>query len=192
MATSFSTTDTHAPLPSFIPAQGPAIRDLATSIATLAEAIPETELPAAVASALQPFLGRADLLDPRHTQGAADQYRRHLLYADPLRRFSILALVWRPGQHTPVHGHTAWGAVGVHRGCLEVRNFDLMDAGSGLLSCIEQRCMEAIAGEISWVKTGLGDIHRLACAAGDGAISIHVYGRDLTQDPGSINITLPH
>lgn len=192
MATTFNTPHTGTPLPSFTVAQRPAIRDLANRIATLAEAIPETELPAAVAGALQPFLGRADLLDPRHTQGHAEQYRRHLLYADPLRRFTILSLVWRPGQQTPIHGHTAWGAVGVHEGWLEARSYDLVDAGSGLLSCAEQCCGEAGPGDTSWVQTGLRDIHRLACRAGNGAISIHVYGRDLSQDPGSINITLPH
>ncbi|UCG71713.1 MAG: hypothetical protein JSV45_10640 [Chromatiales bacterium] len=192
MATRFDTPLARAQLSSFSLPQRPAIRDLAARIATLADALPETALPAAVADALQPYLGRADLLDPRYTEGDVEQYRRHLLYADPLRRFTILALVWRPGQQTPVHGHTAWGAVGVHQGWLEARSYDLVDAGSGLLSCTETACGEAGPGDTSCVQTGLRDIHRLACRGGDGAISIHVYGRDLSQDPGSINITLPH
>ncbi len=192
MASTFHTPAARPPLPGFTAAQRPALRDLAGCIAILAEELPETELPAAVANALQPFLGRADLLDPRHTQGDAGQYRRHLLYADPLRRFTILSLVWQPGQQTPVHGHTAWGAVGVHQGWLEARMYALIDAGSGLLSCAEQSCGEAGPGDTSHVQTGLSDIHRLGCRSGDGAISIHVYGRDLSQDPGSINITLPH
>lgn len=192
MATGCNAPHTRARLPRFTLAQRPAIREFARAIATLAERIPETELPAAVADALQPLLGRADLLDPRHRAGDAERYRRHLLYADPLRRFTILALVWRPGQQTPIHGHTAWGAVGVHQGWLEARRYELLDAGSGLLSCAERCCGEAGPGDTSYVQAGLRDIHRLACRSGDGAISIHVYGRDLSQDPGSINITLPH
>lgn len=175
-----------------IPGQQPAIRRLAERIERLAEVLPEPELPAAVAEILQPFLGQADLLDPRHTAGSADTYRRHLLYADPLRRFSVLALVWAQGQQTPVHGHTAWGAVGVHQGWLEARNFELIDTGNGLLACSERLYCEAVPGDTSSVKPGLGDIHRLACKDREGAISIHVYGRDLSEDPGSINITLPH
>jgi predicted metal-dependent enzyme (double-stranded beta helix superfamily) len=170
----------------------PALRELAAEIATLANELAESELPAAVGTALQPHLGQPDLLDPRHMRGAADSYRRHLLYADPLRRFSILALVWAPGQHTPVHGHTAWGAVGMHQGRLEARSYELLDAGEGLWTCAERERFEAGPGATSWVQPGLRDIHRLACAGSQPAISIHVYGRDLSEDPGSINITLPH
>ena len=192
MATSFSAPHPLARLDGFAPGERPAIRELATRIALLADDTPETELPAAVADTLPAYLDHPELLDPRHTLGAAEQYRRHLLYADPLRRFSILALVWRPGQHTPVHGHTAWGAVGVYRGRLEVRNYELVDAGNSMLSCTEQHRAEAGPGTTSWVQTGLQDIHRLACGSAGEAISIHVYGRDLSQDPGSINIALPH
>ena len=91
-----------------------------------------------------------------------------------------------------MHGHTAWGAVGVHRGRLETRNYELIDAGGGLLACSETLYCEAVVGDTAWVDPGLQDIHRLACNAPDGAVSIHVYGRDLSKDPGSINIALPH
>lgn len=192
MATSLTRAKFQRPPTLRIPGQQPVIRRLATRIENLADRLPETELPAAVAEALNPFLGQADLLDARHTAGDSESYRRHLLYSDPLRRFTILALVWAEGQCTPVHGHTAWGAVGVHRGRLEARNYELVDTGNGLLACSERLYCEAVAGDTSWVKPGLGDIHRLACKDRHGAISIHVYGRDLSQDPSSINITLPH
>lgn len=42
------------------------------------------------------------------------QYARHLLYEDPLKRFEVLALVWKDGQSTPLHDHDGtWGVEGV-------------------------------------------------------------------------------
>jgi predicted metal-dependent enzyme (double-stranded beta helix superfamily) len=192
MATTLGTTDIHPAPPQTVPGPRAAIRRLASTLCALADALHENELAPAVAEALRPWLGHTGLLHPDQMLGARRTYRRHVLYADPLRRFTILALVWKAGQHTPVHGHTAWGAVGVHCGRLETRNYELIDTGGGLLACSETLYCEAVAGATAWVAPGLQDIHRLACNAPDGAVSIHVYGRDLTRDPGSINIALPH
>ena len=48
-----------------------------------------------------------------------DRYARHVLYADPQGRFTILALVWSGGQFSPVHAHDTWCAYAVHRGALD-------------------------------------------------------------------------
>jgi hypothetical protein len=45
-----------------------------------------------------------------------DNYRIHQLHVDPAGRFSVSAMVWGPGQGTPIHDHTVWGMVGVLRG----------------------------------------------------------------------------
>jgi predicted metal-dependent enzyme (double-stranded beta helix superfamily) len=42
-----------------------------------------------------------------------DSYARHLLHRDRNNRFVVLALVWRPGQGTPIHDHSCWGVMGV-------------------------------------------------------------------------------
>ncbi|MAJ28453.1 MAG: hypothetical protein CMJ92_03520, partial [Planctomycetes bacterium] len=49
-------------------------------------------------------------------EGSSQKYTRHLLHADPEDRFSLLALVWKPGQGTPIHDHPSWGVIGVLRG----------------------------------------------------------------------------
>jgi len=113
-----------------------------------------------------------------------DSYRRHVLYADPLGRFTVMSVVWRPGQGTPVHGHTAWGAVGVYSGTPSVANYRLVRDGSVELAC-EAACAP---GDVTCVQPGIDYPHRVYNASDALAITIHTYGRDLLADPASINI----
>ena len=55
--------------------------------------------------------------------GSPDTYTRHLVHADPYERFSVMLLVWRPGQNSPVHGHRTWCAYRVLRGTLSERHY---------------------------------------------------------------------
>lgn len=170
----------------------PAILDFAARVATLAETLRPEEVPAAVASELAGLLALPDLLGEAHRAPQDATYARHVLYADPLRRFTILSLVWQPGQGTPVHGHTAWGAMGVYEGELTVTNYQLTTHGLPVLECHPGQPLRAGPGLTAGVLPGLGDIHRIANESGHGAISIHVYGKDLLQDPASLNIVLSH
>ncbi|MFQ5655145.1 MAG: hypothetical protein ACE5GW_10505, partial [Planctomycetota bacterium] len=54
-------------------------------------------------------------------------YARHLIHRDPQERFTLLGLVWRPGQGTPVHDHPSWGVVGVIRNRMKFVNYLLDD-----------------------------------------------------------------
>ena len=57
-------------------------------------------------------------LPAQRRRASHEHYARHLVYADPDDRFSILAIVWDRGQMSPVHGHHCWCAVGVYQGLL--------------------------------------------------------------------------
>jgi hypothetical protein len=48
-----------------------------------------------------------DLLTAAQRAGDPERYRRHLLYSQPEPAVSVLALVWEPGQATPIHAHGA-------------------------------------------------------------------------------------
>jgi hypothetical protein len=48
------------------------------------------------------------LLTAEQRAGSTENYRRHLLAADPHGRYAIAALVWQPQQASPVHGHHTW------------------------------------------------------------------------------------
>lgn len=89
-----------------------------------------------------------DLLEGFKLQSNDEHYTRNLIHIDDQKLFSLYALVWLPGQWTPVHDHGTWGIVGVVSGKLQERNFirndklskdsreniELLEAGSVLLS----------------------------------------------------------
>jgi len=170
----------------------PAVCDFAGDVAAMVEATIPAELPHKVAGALAGLLREPGLLGSAHRVPSQTSYARHILFADPLRRFTILALIWLPGQSTPVHGHTAWGAMGLYEGTLTSTDYLLSSAGLPVLECHPVRSLPIQPGMTAGVLPGLDDIHRLANESAAPAISIHVYGKDLLLDPGSLNIVLSH
>lgn len=106
-------------------------------------------------------------------------YRIHLLHLDPARRFSVSAMVWGPGQGTPIHDHTVWGMVGILRGRERCEEFSLPSrAGAPLVA---GPVHELGPGDIDLVSPSIGDIHRVSNALLDGSsVSIHVYGADIS------------
>jgi predicted metal-dependent enzyme (double-stranded beta helix superfamily) len=123
----------------------------------------------AVAAALQPYLGVPDLLRDTACPCAPDRYVRHLLHAGA--DHTVLALVWRPGQMSPVHGHRSWCALGIHRGTMVETSFALGDPGP-----VPRGCTQRKIGNISHAPADPNAIHRLANLGTETAISIHVYG----------------
>lgn len=122
------------------------------------------------------------LLPAAARAGSPDGYTRHLVYADPLDRFSAMLLVWRPGQASPVHGHRTWCAYRVLQGTLQERHYR-WDADAG----VARACggTERRPGGVFSVPAGLRHIHALSndgteTGGGDGAggvaISLHIYG----------------
>ncbi|CAH0316911.1 3-mercaptopropionate dioxygenase [Massilia sp. Bi118] len=107
-----------------------------------------------------------------------DSYRIHQLHLDSAGRFSVSAMVWGPGQGTPIHDHTVWGMVGVLRGRERCEEFaPLLEPGGPLVS---GHVHELAPGDIDLVSPTIGDIHRVSNALADGtSVSIHVYGGDI-------------
>src|SRR5688500_2900707 len=89
-------------------------------------AVPHPD-PALVAEALQGHLGDTTLLAPEHRRSSPDGYRANVVHVAPDGSFSLVALVWRPGQRTAVHSHRSWCVVGVHEGVEEERSFTVVE-----------------------------------------------------------------
>lgn len=119
-----------------------------------------------------------DWLPDAYAKPDAAYYQQYLLHCDPLERFSVIALVWNPGQApTPVHDHTIWGMVGMLRGAETNRFFSRAADGKSLVPG-ELRRLEP--GEVVLVSPRVGDIHEVANALPDAvSISIHVYGGNI-------------
>jgi predicted metal-dependent enzyme (double-stranded beta helix superfamily) len=163
------------------------LRRLTRSLDALVAADTDSHAIAArVGMLLRPALSDASLLEPRHCEPADDRYRQHLVHVHPAGRYSIVALVWKPGQATAIHDHRCWCVVGVWRGLERETSYDLHDdAGSPYL--IARRSVAAEPGDVSVLVPPDEDIHRVENGGTSLAISIHVYGDDISVLGSSIN-----
>jgi predicted metal-dependent enzyme (double-stranded beta helix superfamily) len=122
-----------------------------------------------VALALAPYLRLPDLLPDSACRCSPDRYVRHLLYAGI--DYTVLALVWRPRQMSPVHAHQTWCAFGMYRGWMVETFFAPGPPGTEPRGCVQRR-----VGDISHASADPDSMHRLANLGTETAISIHVYG----------------
>ena len=130
-----------------------------------------------VAEQLRAHLPGPDVLTAEQRLGSPDDYCAHTLYVEPDGSFSIVALVWRPGQITRIHDHVTWCVLGVIQG---VEHEELFDAELNLVGHNENQ-----VGDVSGFAPP-GDIHRVHNTAGTTAISIHIYGTDVTRIGSSV------
>jgi predicted metal-dependent enzyme (double-stranded beta helix superfamily) len=105
-----------------------------------------------------------------------------VLHAEPDGSFSIVALVWRPGQMTRIHDHVTWGAFAVIQGTEHEELFILDDEGTCL---VEAGSAMNATGDVSAFAPP-GDIHRVRNIGNRTAISIHIYGTDVSRLGSSV------
>jgi predicted metal-dependent enzyme (double-stranded beta helix superfamily) len=135
----------------------------------------EAAILAETAPHLAALVAEDDWLDEAFARPDASRYQQHLLFCDPLRRFSVVSFVWGPGQATPIHDHMTWGLVGMLRGAEISEGFALR---SGVPVKTGEVRLEP--GDVIALSPAEGDIHRVRNAHADRvSISIHVYGDDI-------------
>jgi 3-mercaptopropionate dioxygenase len=110
------------------------------------------------------------------------KYARHSLYLDPSDQFEILALVWKPGQRTPLHDHDGtWGVEGVITGRMRVVNYVQLE------SFPNNKTKLCYAGAMTINEQSTGellppaDCHILEAKGDEVTITIHVYGKQLQK-----------
>jgi 3-mercaptopropionate dioxygenase len=135
-----------------------------------------------VAAELRRHLPGPDMLTPAERAGSPDDYVCHTLHVEPDCSFSVNALVWRPGQITPIHDHVTWCVFGVIQGVEYEELYRVSDDGSYLE---EVGRNHNNLGEVSGFAPP-GDIHRVRNFGDDVAISLHVYGADITRLGSSV------
>jgi predicted metal-dependent enzyme (double-stranded beta helix superfamily) len=157
------------------------IKEIGTVVATRTS-------PSRIAPAVEPLLkqalGSPELLTPPQRRPAVDRYQQHVLHVATDRAFSVVSLVWEPGQETPVHDHLGWCVVGVYEGEEHEVGYRVRDTGGAawLEECSAQTHRR---GETTWLVPP-GDIHRVQNRSQGLAISVHVYGVDVEQAGSSI------
>ena len=122
-------------------------------------------------------------LRPDHFREDPAHYARNAIYICPDGDLSLFALVWLPGQWTPVHDHSTWGVVGVMEGLLEERSY--MPTGGEIVgdTGIRLRRGGVVLLNPGSVTTFVPDpdhIHMTGVASERSrCVSLHLYGRNL-------------
>ena len=133
-----------------------------------------------VAAELEQHLPTPEILTAEQRRGDPAGYQTHVLHIEPDGSFSVLALVWRPGQVTPVHDHVTWCVFGVIQG---VEHEELYTLDGDHL--VEVGSSTNHTGDVAGFAPP-GDIHRVRNPGPDTAISIHVYGTDIFRVGSSV------
>lgn len=137
----------------------------------------EARLLAGATPLMQALVAQDDWLPDAMAVAQPQYYQQHLLYGDPLDRFSLVSFVWGPGQQTPVHDHTVWGIIGMLRGG-ECGQAYTRNAQGHVVPQGSERCLAP--GELEVVSPTLGDIHRVRNAFDDRiSVSVHLYGGNI-------------
>jgi predicted metal-dependent enzyme (double-stranded beta helix superfamily) len=141
--------------------------------------------PHAIAERLKSLLAADDWLAPEHQLAGRDTYRQHLLHVSECRGLSVVALVWLPGQTTPIHDHVSWCVVGVYRGVESETHYRLVER-DGARRLVPVGAFEARPGHVEALVPPAENIHSVAATGPGKTISIHVYGADIERLGSSI------
>lgn len=154
------------------------LSDLVTGVRTAVSArVDWSHTADLVAEQLRQHLPTPEVLSASQRLGSPDGYRSHTLHVEPDGSFSIVGLVWLPGQLTRIHDHLTWCVVGVIQG---VEHEELFDEDLRLLAVNDN-----YVGDVTSFAPP-GDIHRVHNIDSTTAISIHVYGTDVNRVGSSV------
>ena len=143
-------------------------------------------MPTRIRSALERAVADPLLLGAEQRETSAHCYARHVLYSDPLGRFTIIAIVWGARQFSPAHAHETWCAYAVYDGPLRETVYAVNTDLLAKPVCTEVRN----PGYSCFAGAGLDQIHRLGNSGTTPAISIHVYGVERERVSTHVNRVL--
>jgi predicted metal-dependent enzyme (double-stranded beta helix superfamily) len=111
---------------------------------------------------------------------APDSYARRLVHSSPELGYTVLAMVWGPGQGTPLHDHAGvWCVEGVLDGRIEVTQYRLLERDGKRCRFERQGTTAAGIGSAGRLIPPF-DFHTIANARpGAPSITIHVYGGEM-------------
>jgi len=140
----------------------------------------------AIAPLLLDLIQQADtFLEPHHYRSDPHHYTRNLVYAAPDGRISLYALVWLPGQWTPVHDHGSWGVVGVLEGVLEEHSYVRLSPDRGAdtgIDLVRGGVILLGPGSVTSFVPNPDHIHKTGVPSDRPVvISLHLYGRTMNS-----------
>jgi 3-mercaptopropionate dioxygenase len=97
------------------------------------------------------------------------------LHVEPDGTFSIVAIVFAPGQLTRIHDHVTWCVFAVIDG-VEQEQLYKLDGDRLVATTTEVNAAGTVSG-----FAPPGDIHRLGNPGAEPAVSLHIYGTDVSR-----------
>lgn len=135
---------------------------------------------------LSEIIGGRDLIEKKFLRPLPQKPAAYLVYSPPDKAFSVVSMVWSPGQAFPIHDHLAWGLIGVLRNQVNETRYRRIDDGTkeDYAEIREIGVKDFVEGEI--LEEGLvfdpvhrDDIHRIRNASSEPSVSIHILATDL-------------
>jgi predicted metal-dependent enzyme (double-stranded beta helix superfamily) len=129
---------------------------------------------------LQTLLARPDAILSLPLAWKTGGLERNFLFGD--EALSVWAMSWAPGAATSIHDHHCVCCFGMLSGSLTERWFQAVGDGR----VIQTRDFVRGPGFMAGMRPTGPNIHQMANAGSEGAVSLHIYGFDRTQRSSSI------
>ena len=159
--------------------QAPALKTFVSALEDLVKTSDESQPDfwPRLEAAMKALVANDDWLPDSVAVPHPEYYKQYCLHVDPKERFSVVSFVWGPGQATPIHDHTVWGAIGMLRGA-EVSQDYVCDENGVPVATGQPHTLQA--GDVTFVSPTIGDVHRVSNVFEDKvSISVHAYGADI-------------
>lgn len=159
---------------------------LQSFIADIEDAVRATDQQTArvdrVATVLRNYLQSTHWLPEKFQKVQAAHYARHLVHRSSDLGVTVVAMVWAPGQTTPIHDHAGtWCVEGVYAGRILVTRYDLASQeGSSVFHFRQHGQFEQGLGGTGALIPPV-EYHSIENREATPAVTVHVYGRELEQ-----------
>jgi 3-mercaptopropionate dioxygenase len=141
------------------------------------------ELGANVKACLEELIRTRSIdLPPELRRGCPERYARRLIHRSDEHGYTVLSMIWEPGQGTPLHDHAGmWCVEGVLEGEIEVVQHDLLEQNGDHFRFRSTEAVFAGPGSAGSLIPPI-EYHTLRNPPGNGnAITLHVYGGEMTR-----------
>ncbi|NKB22072.1 MAG: hypothetical protein GKS01_16410 [Alphaproteobacteria bacterium] len=146
------------------------------TVGNLLATLPLEEVPAAIAEHLPVLLSCPDLLTPEQQSLSGDDYEKHEVFLCPHDEFSVLAVVWPAGIHSPIHDHQTWCTFGVLSGEIQETIYEAADGAPDCRDACASSSTHHVAGSVAHMPVNASNIHCMHNPGTTPAVSIHIYG----------------
>ena len=111
----------------------------------------------------------------------SEDYGRRLLHRHPDDRYAVVVMTWGAGQGTPIHDHAGkWCVECVYQGRIRVSSYDLVgETDAQVVGFRKAREVDAGKGAAGSLIPPF-DYHVIENPDHDTAVTVHVYGGDMT------------